>query len=336
MPRPREIDYLQPDEVITTQTRRHALSAVDGFIAMTLAWGALTGAITWAAVAILPPVADTYAWTAATIVALAWIAGMTALHWRRATSLFVVTPERVYGSHGRIRFNLTQTTYDKVTDMHVHQTVFGRLWGYGTVKVQTAGTGISLPGVNDPMRFKQVIEEQRSEFLERLVGQHKSATTGKRTEPRRRYRDAEVLWTGSPAPATLIGAGIISGIMGLIGLGALAVGLFVSLPALGFGALFLLVAGAIFAGAYIQFRFTAFDVTDRGVVLRKGWLSRRRVEATYAKVTDVSVNQDILARLLKYGTITVNTAGSNEAPVVFAGVADPYAVKAVIDDARDD
>jgi uncharacterized membrane protein YdbT with pleckstrin-like domain len=69
-------------------------------------------------------------------------------------------------------------------------------------------------------------------------------------------------------------------------------------------------------------------------VVTTGWLSRRRVETTFEKVTDVTTYQGLVARLLDYGNITINTAGSNVAPVVFLGVGDPDGVKATIDEAR--
>jgi hypothetical protein len=37
---------------------------------------------------------------------------------------------------------------------------------------------------------------------------------------------------------------------------------------------------------------------------------------------------------LGYGNITINTAGSNQAPVVFHGLGDPERIKEIIDEAR--
>lgn len=267
-------------------------------------------------------------WTGFSMVAvvLVWLAVL--LHWRRATSLYTITGERVYMAYGRIRFNLLQTTYDKVTDLHVHQSLFGRIWGFGTVRVQTAGTGLVLAGIVNPMQFKQELEQARSDFLHALVKNQKPTTKRPATT------EASTRWTGQPAPASLLGGLLVAGVFAIAAMVLGVIGLVVAAEA-GIGAAILFVsATAMAVGQWIGFRFTHYEVTTRGVVVTKGWLSRRRVEATFAKVTDVSVDQSILARLLGYGKITINTAGSNEAPVVFGGIADPDAVKAIIDEAR--
>lgn len=328
MARPRDVDYLQPDEAQTVQVRRHTLSAMDGFLGLGLLFTlGLTGAIV-AARAL--PDWSANVWTAFVLVAmvLAWMAVL--LHWRRATSLYTVTPERVYLAYGRIRFHLLQTTYDKVTDLHVHQSLFGRIWGYGTVRVQTAGTGLALAGVVNPVAFKQAVEEQRSAFLRSLV----KAAKPKADARSEAFEAPTSRWTGTPSPQSLLGGMLSAAVLLLASLVLGLMSLFIE-PEIAIGAAVTFVASLITAGVqWITFRYTDYEVTDRGVVVQKGWLSRRRIEATFAKVTDVAVQQDIIPRLLGYGKITINTAGSNEAPVVFAGIADPDAVKARIDEAR--
>jgi uncharacterized membrane protein YdbT with pleckstrin-like domain len=332
---PRDVDYLQPGEESVLTARRHMLSAVDTFLGLTFLWLAVTGGLV--AVALLgPEVARDAAWTVTALVAVAHVIAMTATHWRRATSLYVVTRERVYGAHGRMRFQLTQTTYDKVTDLHLRQSVFGRLWGYGTVIVQTAGTGLALIGVSDPVAFKQAIEEQREAFIARLVRKAPARATGNAQRDADMRPDAarRVVWEGRPAPASLVGGFTVAIVFLVVGIAVLGVGLATGTPAVWGGAVGIAIAIVTAWGQWIEYRYSRFEVSTRGVALQKGWLSRRRVEATYSKVTDVTVAQDILGRILGYGRIVINTAGSNEAPVVFAGVAQPSQVKAVVDDAR--
>ncbi len=326
------MDYLQPDETELEQVRRHTLSAVDGFLGITLLWAAaLVAAIILSGTDGLGQYAANI-WTAFGLVTVAAIWLAVLLHWRRATSLYTVTGERVYFAYGRIRFHLLQTTYDKVTDLHIHQSLFGRIWGYGTVRVQTAGTGLSLAGVVDPVTFKQRIEDARSKFLRSLIQSSTASvrSVGKSPEA----GPATVSWSGTPSPHSLLGGMLAAGLAVTIGLVLLGVALFIAPEAFIGAGITITVGLAIAWGQWIAYRYTSYQVSDRGVVVQKGWLSRRRIEATFAKVTDVAVEQGIVPRLLGYGKITINTAGSNEAPVVFHGIAEPDAVKAVIDDVR--
>ncbi len=323
------MDYLQEDESVLHQTRRHRLSAVDGYLGITLLWLVATGAAV-AFAALGPASLALSAWTVAVMLTGAAVVVATLLHWRRATSLYTITEERVYFAYGRLRFHLLQTTYDKITDLHVHQSLFGRIWGYGTVRVQTAGTGLNLAGVLSPLDFKRDVERARRAFIAKLAA-NMSPAARQRLES---LEEPETLWTGRPSGGSLVGGLLAAGVAF-----AVATILLLAFLATGsnswMGAVAAIAVGiALAINQWIAFRYTGYEVTERGVVVTRGWLSRRRVEATFAKVTDVSVVQTIVGRLLGFGAITINTAGSNEAPVVFAGVADPDTVKELIDGAR--
>lgn len=271
-----------------------------------------------------------------------------AVWFRVSTSLYVVTAERVYHAHGKVRFFLSQTTYDRVTDLHVHQSFFGRRYGFGTVVVQTAGHGVALVGVRDPLGTKRLIEEAREAMIRRLVATHKrtaakASSTGAKAEngaspmpaPARAPHGGPPAWTGKPTLAALLAQVLPVGLF-LVPLlfvsfiGAPATGdLTLLLPALALVAIALMAVNAV-----IRLRTTHYEVHGWGVVVRSGWLSRRQVEARYEKVTDVSVTQNILGRVFGFGTIAINTAGSAGAPINFVGVRSPDDVKAIVDRAR--
>lgn len=332
MVRPRDIDYLQPEETVVLQAHRHPLSVVDGLIWMALAYLAFCGAALAVAYVWLHGAAIPVAWSFTGVATGVLLAGVVALHWRRATSLYTVTGDRVYMAYGRLRFILLQTTFDKVTDLHLHQSLWGRIWDFGTIRVQTAGTGLALAGVQDPVAFKKRIEACREAFLHGLLSEHAPVEAGAPTA--RPRGEAETLWTGRPSPASFLGGALGAAILFLAGTGLAIGGALAGSPAGWWAFGLIAMAGITVWTRWIQYRYTRFEVSDRGVALTRGWLSRRRVEATFAKVTDVAVEQDVLARLLGYGRITINTAGSNEAPVVFHGVARPDEAKAIIDRAR--
>ncbi len=344
MPRPLPVDYLQEDEEALHESGRHPLSVLDELLGMFVLLAVLAAGTAWAVLRFLPQLWLYLGLPVVVAAGVGFVLFLVASVWRVQTSHYVVTPERTYKAYGRIRFNLLQTTYDKVTDLHVRQSVFGRLWGFGTVRLETAGTGIALEGVRDPFGYKQRIEDARSRFIHALVAEHAPSVARRRareatasTEP-----DAEAspgpergdLWSGNPTLASFLANGARALVAVFVALVFAVGGAFgESRFLLATGGL-LVYAGLVLASAWIRYRYTRYHVEGRGVVVTAGWLTRRRVETTYDKVTDVTVYQGLLARMLGYGNITINTAGSNQAPVVFQGLKDPEGVKAIIDDAR--
>lgn len=277
--------------------------------------------------------------------------GLLLAYWRVRTSRYVITAERVYRSHGRLRFQMTQTTYDKVTDLEVRQSLFGRWLGFGSIRVQTAGTGLQIEGVGDPYRMKQSLEKARTQFLERLLSEYRlkgqdmggraaetaEATRGTTRAVRSQRRgDDTIMWRGRPVLVSMLGSLLPAIAFTIFAVVFIAGGAVSNLGALSYGGLvFLLFPALIVFNVWVQYKFTRYEVAKWGVVVTSGWLTRKRVETTYAKVTDVTTYQGIIGRLFDFGSITINTAGSNEAPVVFFGLEHPDKVKAFIDDVRE-
>ena len=98
---------------------------------------------------------------------------------------------------------------------------------------------------------------------------------------------------------------------------ALAVALFATSvpPASGvafFVAAALAALAALFSFVRAWFRrwTTEIAVTDRRVVLKRGFIRRHTVEMNMQKVESVDVDQTQLGRLLNYGTVTIKGTGS--------------------------
>jgi uncharacterized membrane protein YdbT with pleckstrin-like domain len=102
----------------------------------------------------------------------------------------------------------------------------------------------------------------------------------------------------------------------------LGVGIGVALSGLYAGGLALLVMGLVsLLIAWVRQFSSEFAVTNGRVIIKTGWLSRRTIELNMSKVESVQVDQDIFARLLNYGTITVIGTGGTKEP--FALIDDP-------------
>lgn len=84
----------------------------------------------------------------------------------------------------------------------------------------------------------------------------------------------------------------------------------------GIGVLFFIIAIAMwYSSEYI--------LTNKRVHSRQGLIARKTNEANFDKITDTSLSQDTIGRILNYGDVGINTAGSIGYEVIFRGVSDP-------------
>ncbi len=342
MAKPLPVDYLQPEESVIHQGGRHGLSVLDGIIGMFVLMGLVIAGMLVLSIGFYPFLFLPLALPVIIGVTLLFLWYCLLRYWRVTTTMHTVTDERVYYAYGRLRFNISQTTYDKLTDIHIHQSFFGRIYGFGTLRLETAGTGLAMHGVHDPFGVKQQVEDARSAFIRSLVGDVAPAQpTFKSDEmaPPKPLKAQQTLWSSRPSPASLIGNMISIGVFALFVLASGIGSAFLAGPTGGMAfilpAVMAIILVLLIVSTIVTYRYTIFEVGSKGVVVTRGWLSRQRVETTYAKVTDVMVYQSLFGRMLGYGNITINTAGSNTAPVVFTGVPDPEGVKRLIDEQRD-
>lgn len=88
----------------------------------------------------------------------------------------------------------------------------------------------------------------------------------------------------------------------------------------------------IFASAAIKMKTTDFAVTNRRVILKRGWLNRRTHELAVESVEGVSLDQSLIARLFGYGRVIVT--GTGDAVIAFPPMAEPVAFRRAIEAAR--
>lgn len=98
---------------------------------------------------------------------------------------------------------------------------------------------------------------------------------------------------------------------------AIVIGL-ATLPFWGIGILFLLTA-------YIRYKTTELAFTNKRVIAKFGFISRKTVELNVIKVESVQVNQGIFGRILNYGTLVFSGAGNPQAPI--PGISDPMSFR---------
>lgn len=89
---------------------------------------------------------------------------------------------------------------------------------------------------------------------------------------------------------------------------------FILLPAAGLGILFWITAA-------LRYITTELAFTNKRVIAKFGFISRRTIELNVTKVESVQVNQGILGRIFNYGTLVISGAGNPQAPI--PGISNP-------------
>lgn len=97
-----------------------------------------------------------------------------------------------------------------------------------------------------------------------------------------------------------------------------------------FGGLVILVAIVLAAHAFITKISTEFTVTNKRVVAKSGFISRQTIEINLSKIEGLGVNQNILGRILNYGTVYVSGTGGAHAPFYY--IADPLSLRKTVNE----
>ncbi len=77
----------------------------------------------------------------------------------------------------------------------------------------------------------------------------------------------------------------------------------------------------LFIAPLIEFLTSEFAITNKRIIIKIGFISRRTLEMNLGKVESIIVDQSILGRILGYGTINVIGTGGTKEP--FADIRAP-------------
>ena len=80
------------------------------------------------------------------------------------------------------------------------------------------------------------------------------------------------------------------------------------------GVLFFLIAAIMGISSTITYKTSEFAVTSKRLVVKVGFIRTNSLEVLLNKVESIRVNQDILGRILGYGSITVSGTGGTREP----------------------
>ncbi len=79
---------------------------------------------------------------------------------------------------------------------------------------------------------------------------------------------------------------------------------------------------------WLTYKKSEFAVTNKRLVVKVGWISRRTLELNVDKIESASVDQGIMGRLFDYGTITFTGLGATKER--FKKVANPFGLRAAV------
>lgn len=147
-------------------------------------------------------------------------------------------------------------------------------------------------------------------------------------------KNEELLWSGHQSmwtyiPTYLTGAILIAAAAALP---ILEVSLPASIPATILGVSVVLVALGIgvLVLTYLQYRTHLYAITSEQVFHRSGILSRNIDQVRMEQVQNTSCNQSIVERLLSFGTVQLDTAGTANIELDLWGIHRPRKVNRIV------
>ena len=91
------------------------------------------------------------------------------------TTEIVVTSFRLVFKKGWISRNTQEVSLNKIEEITLHQSVWGRLFGYGMLIVRGTGVGvIDLPNLDNPIEVRKIIENARADLRQGSAAHQRS------------------------------------------------------------------------------------------------------------------------------------------------------------------
>jgi Predicted membrane protein len=114
----------------------------------------------------------------------------------------------------------------------------------------------------------------------------------------------KLVWQGQPRIKSILPAVLIGIPTAILGIGIL-----------------------IIAGAYLSVKNTKYVVSNEGLYVKKGVLSRSVQKIGFDKVQNISFSQGILGNYFSYGNIEISTAGGSGVEMRFRSIRQPKEIQ---------
>jgi uncharacterized membrane protein YdbT with pleckstrin-like domain len=86
------------------------------------------------------------------------------------TTEIAITNKRLVYKRGWISRKTDEISLRKLEEINLEQSILGRIFGYGKIKVHGTGIGsINLPAIDNPLKFRKEIENTKENFADTLL-----------------------------------------------------------------------------------------------------------------------------------------------------------------------
>jgi membrane protein YdbS with pleckstrin-like domain len=144
---------LQPDETVKVVGRLHWSIYIRAVVMLLLALGVLL-----ASNGLTDPTSQRYALMASGVVGVLGLLLLLKAWIHRMATEIVVTDRRVILNRGLLRRHTMEMNMTKIEMVDVKQSLWGRIWGYGTVEIHGTGADIEpLEGIGSPLLIRNAI-----------------------------------------------------------------------------------------------------------------------------------------------------------------------------------
>ena len=144
---------LQPDETVKVVGRLHWSIYIRAVIVLLIALGVLVGCY-W----VFDPDWQRYALLASGVIGVLGLLLLLKAWIHRMATEIVVTDRRVILNRGLLRRHTMEMNMSRIEMVDVKQSLWGRIWGYGTVEIHGTGADIEpLEGVGSPLLIRNAI-----------------------------------------------------------------------------------------------------------------------------------------------------------------------------------
>ena len=92
------------------------------------------------------------------------------------------------------------------------------------------------------------------------------------------------------------------------------------------GALAALAAGAVLVGRFVNSRFESLTITSQRSIWARGLINRRTSEVQHDDIRNIQVQQNLIDRIVKAGTVSISSAGQDDMEIVAQGIPNPQRV----------
>jgi uncharacterized membrane protein YdbT with pleckstrin-like domain len=94
------------------------------------------------------------------------------------------------------------------------------------------------------------------------------------------------------------------------------------------------VLAIVLVGGFVKRMGTTYMVSNQRLYIRRGILAKHVQQTRIDRVQNVNTNQGLLERVMRFGTVDFDTAGTDDSDFRFVGIASPDRVVAAVDTAQ--